>query len=713
MELSGTWRALPSDGSLHRTFAEPSLDDSGWEPIAVPSHWRSTPAFADADGPLLYRTHFDAPRPSDGERTWLVLDGLFYQGDVWLDGAYVGDTEGYFNRHTFEVTEDLRLGTDHVLGIEVTCAPQEDRTAKRNITGVFQHWDCIDPDWNPGGIWRDVRIETTGPVRARSLRVVCTDATAERAVLACRAEIDSDQARPVTLRTTVAGPGALAGTTIATQDDERPVAEGSNFVEWQLTVTNPALWWPHALGDQPLHELAVEVLVDGVVSHRVGRRTGFRALQWKRWTLSVNGERLFLKGANLAPTRMALADATEAELRRDIVLAKEANLDLVRVHGHVSRPELYRAADEEGMLVWQDFPLQWGYARGIRKQAKRQASAMVDMLGHRPSIAIWCGHNEPFALDLDPGREIGTGEVVRLAVGQELPTFNKTFLDNTVRRAIEKADPSRPVIAHSGVWPHPGAGGTDSHLYFGWYHGAERDLPAFARAFPRMVRFVSEFGAQAVPLTDGFVDSARWPDLDWERLERTHGLQRNVFERVGLDPSDFGSYEAWKSATQEHQATVLRHHIETLRRLKHRPTGGFCQFVLNDAHEAISWAVLDHERAPKPGYAALRDACRPVIVVCERPPAVVHPGQELALDVHVVSDLRSSIEGAVVQATVSWPDGSQTWRWSGDVPADGCVRVGTIALLVPDVAGDLRFDLAMDELTAGYRSRVAGAVSGI
>ena len=55
-----------------------------------------------------------------------------------------------------------RLGSEHVLAVEVACAPQRDRTAKRNITGVFQHWDCADPSWNPGGLWRPVRVDTTG-----------------------------------------------------------------------------------------------------------------------------------------------------------------------------------------------------------------------------------------------------------------------------------------------------------------------------------------------------------------------------------------------------------------------------------------------------------------------------------------------------------------------------------------------------------------------
>ena len=71
-----------------------------------------------------------------------------------------------------------------------------------------------------------------------------------------------------------------------------------------------------------------------------------------------------------APTsrRRAWRSATRRadEIRRDLVLAQDANLDLVRVHAHVARPELYDAADELGLLVWQDLPLQWGYARSVR-----------------------------------------------------------------------------------------------------------------------------------------------------------------------------------------------------------------------------------------------------------------------------------------------------------------------------------------------------------
>src|SRR4030095_12398825 len=107
-------------------------------------------------------------------------------------------------------------------------------------------------------------------------------------------------------------------------------------------------------------------------------RTGLRQVRMDKWVMRVNGERLFVKGSNQGPTRMALAEATVEELAADVALAKEAGLDLLRVHAHVARPELYDAADEAGLLLWQDLPLQWGDARGIRKQAVQQATAAGD-----------------------------------------------------------------------------------------------------------------------------------------------------------------------------------------------------------------------------------------------------------------------------------------------------------------------------------------------
>ncbi len=704
MDLGGTWRGAAGGEELSRRFVESDFDDADWVDLDVPGHWRSTPAFSSSDGPVLHRRTFDAPRPAGGRRSFVVLEGCFYQSDVWLDASYLGDTEGYFLPHAFEVTEQLRDREQHVLAVEVTCDPEarDPRATKRNLTGAFQDPGFVDPDWNPGGIWRPVGLVETGPVRIASLRVRTAEATAARALLVLSATLDAAEADEVELRTTV-DPGGV--------EHRHPaqLTAGANALSWQVEVRDPALWWPRALSPDRAAPSLVDVQVEalaggGAPSDVARRRTGLRQVRMHHFTLEVNGERLFVKGATLDPSRMALGEAPAADLQRDVALAQDAGLDLLRVHAHISRPELYEAADQAGLLLWQDLPLRRRYDRSVRGPAVHQAEAAVDLLAHHPSVAVWCAHDDPVGLDptLPPGRLVR-----RHLRDQVLPSWNKSVLDTALGQALEKADGTRPVVPNAGLLPRP-TGGTDTFAWLGWYHGDERDLPGWLRRLPALGRFVGAFGAQAVPETAGWMEPERWPDLDWERLGRNHGLQKAVFDQR-VPPADFSTFESWRAATQEHQATLLRHHVEELRRRKYRPTGGFCQHSLVDAHPAVSWSVLDHERVPKPGLAALRAACAPVIVTADRLAPSYAPGAAVALDVHVVSDLRHPLPACTVHAQLTWPGGSHRWTFGGDVPSDAAARVGTLSFEVPDAPGSLGLDLDLSgpaTASAAYRSRI-------
>ena len=145
--------------------------------------------------------------------------------------------------------------------------------------------------------------------------------------------------------------------------------------------------------------------------------------------------------------------------------------------------------------------------------------------------------------------------------------------------------------------------------------------------------------------------------------------------------------------------------------MKYRPTGGFCQFSLADGYPGVTWSVLDHERVPKAGYHALAAACAPVIITADRPEESYPPGAPLALDVHVVSDLRAPIEGARATARLVWAGGEHTWAWEGGIPADTCLRVGTIQALAPDEPGPFSVELALDgpdlKVLNTYESRVS------
>lgn len=686
LDLTGRWRAEVADEDLRRKWQTDDFDDTAFAEITVPGHWRRTETFATSDGPVLYRRRFQSLTQPRLGRAWLVFDGLCAQGDIWLDGAYLGDSEGAFTAHRFEVTDALTARHEHVLGVEVTSPKLTDRAQKRGLTGTWQDGPYVTPGWNPGGLWGGVRIHRTGPIALTACRVLCTEATSERAVVSFRASLDALAPGPVTLRTTV---GA--------RDDAqvRALAAGTNIVTWSVPIADPTLWWPYELGGQSLVDVTVEVVVDDVedvdgpatggpiISDRFSTTTGLRSVHLHEWVLRVNGERLFLKGVVTGPASETLGTAPADVFEEQVTTAREAGLNLLRVHGHRSRPELYDAADRAGMLIWQDLPLYRGLHRSVRHAAVRVAESTVDDLGAHPSIVLWCGHDEPDDAQPDAPtprqRRFGKDVATHL-----LPNWNRSVLDRTVRRTLVAADPTRPTVASSGVWPHPpGLDGTDVHLSLGWEHGEADDLVGLARAIPRAVRFVQITPNPSLPLDAAFCEPDRWPEIDVERLADEHGIDPALLEQR-LPPDAFATFDEWQAATRNYQAHLVRTQVEALRRLKYRPTGGFLVAYLRDLRPDFSPSLVDVDGQLKPAFEALQAATSTVLATLDRWPSCLHPGETFSGDVHVISDLRSPVADARCRISARWEGGARDWEFAGDLEPDSCALVGSIAFAVPD-----------------------------
>ena len=790
-DLTGLWRAAPATLELKRTGADADLDDSGWQALEVPGHWGQHPALADHDGPILHRRRFRHRIPEPDERLWLRFDGVLSGAEVWLDGSYVGDTTSYFASHRYDVTRHLADSFDHLLAVDVSSpAPGDDRR-KSTLTGSLQTGH-LAPAGNPGGIWRDVAIDSTGPVAIRYSRLLCTKASTEAAEIVVRLVLDAAVQTEIRLDTSVVGPdGVAAGGNVERHD----LASGENRIEWTVRVERPALWWPAALGGQPLYEVAVAVrLADGRLSDRRDWRTGLREVRVDNFIWRINGSRLFTKGIVYGPPDRFLNNVTEAALVKDMAAARDAGLDLVRVYGHIGRKELYDEADRQGLLIWQDLPMIGGYSSKVRSSARAMARQAVDQLGHHPSVGLWCGHIEPNGRAVpephsalrQPNRSgrtaggpaerdtaggpaerdtaggpaerdtaggpaerdtaggpaerdtaggpaaTGTGpppdggdrppgpgtlhrssparpSAARRLVRHLLPSWNRSILDPIVSRELRNADRTRPIVARSGSLPSPGdPAGSDAHLWLGWHAGRAEDLGRILHRWPRLGTFLGGIGSQSVSLQSWDERAPTWP-----------GAERGAFNRY-LPRRAYGDGRSWARATRSYQGDLLRVQIETIRRLKYRPAGGFCVTALADVAAEGGFGVFDVARHPKPALNVLIDACRPVVVIAEPPPALTVPGQEVSVPVWVVSDRREPLHDVRVTAVAHTnpPDDAtgergeeRPWRrrtvWQGDLPADCCQWVGDLRFTTPAGPGAIQIDLQLEssELLATNRYR--------
>ena len=257
------------------------------------------------------------------------------------------------------------------------------------------------------------------------------------------------------------------------------------------------------------------------------------------------------------------------------------------------------------MLLLQDFPLQWGYARiGPRRRRCARPGEAVDLLGHHPSIVQWMRAQRTGRGRRRHRRRHARQSRLRYIAGQQLPSWNKTVLDRWVKRAFERADPTRPswptaaCCRTSRCSTAPTATSTSA---------GTTATSATSSGSPRrcrgVVRFVSASSAPSrCRTTADFIDPVDWPDLDWERLAEHHGLQKWAFDAARAARPTSPRSTSGGTPRRRYQAELIRHHIEVLRRLKYRPAGGFCVFAFNDPAPVVSWSVLDHARVPKPAY---------------------------------------------------------------------------------------------------------------
>ena len=371
----------------------PGYDDSALETVTLPhtvvplswQDWRPS----TWERTWIYRKHFDAPARTEGLRVFLDFQAAMTRSTVTLNGTAVTTYAGGYLPFSAEITGHLQPRNNVVAvtldsSFDLNIPP--DRPAPAESTAV--------DFWQPGGIYRDVQIRAVpqiflADVFARPVNVL--DPASRQVVVQATVDAALVPAGAVTvtaelLDASAPHEGALASAT----GRARITRAGQATVTVTLGDLPAITLWDQ---DNPkLYTVVTTLSVDGEPLHDYQTRIGFREAVFRRDGFYLNGERVKLFGLNrhqffpyaggAMPERVQARDA--------YILRKELNCNAVRCSHYPQSEAFYEAADELGLMVWEEMP-GWHYFGDDAWQAAayRNLQAMIIRDRNHPSVIIW------------------------------------------------------------------------------------------------------------------------------------------------------------------------------------------------------------------------------------------------------------------------------------------------------------------------------------
>lgn len=689
-DLSGMkWRMkmmLPGEGvkkGLHELPSE-DIETLVWNNVKVPGDvytdlWRAgvieDPYFGrnsvKAQWVQQYEwwyTHqFNFTKDITDQVVELIFEGVDYSCEVWLNGHYLGKHEGVFSKFSFDISEALRIHSwDHLksknmLVVKIDPAPQVNALVAGKKTPWFgDYWR----DLAPMGIWRPVKIVTTGKTRFDDVyanNTINDDGSAD-VNLELTVENTSDETKEMTFIASIEGKNFDSKK--MNVEFTKNIKPGLQKVTKNIHLDEAKLWWPWDLGDQNLY-IAKISLKHGEVNHDYNETTfGIREVTSK-WnpgfvkdvdvtfprSTYINGKFHFIRSACWGgPPDIFTGRTSKEEYYELIRLAKEMNMNNIRIFGwHPPEiPEFYQYADEMGMTIWQDMiPLGTGnipmeeenlvtiFNEGIKVVKERR---------NHPSLIMMEGGEEMMFRTRDP--HAGRAFLERL--GDSLQAYVKLpyVPDSPMTDHVAQAAGFKPKEAvhalryfyEMGRWLHED-----------WYQ-------THADGYP----IVPEFAITSVPSVESlkkFIpENEMWPPglswgHHWADLTRLRMQNWDVF---GSEMK--GSLEEFVNATQDAQGIIFQNGIEHFRRDKPSLSAiALCHYITYGPD--MKWAIVDNYQKPKNSYYFVQKAYQPLLVNFEFKKRRWDTKEPFVGNIWVVNDYYKSYENCTVEFTMKDDNG--------------------------------------------------------
>lgn len=336
--LSGEWGFRHYD-HLADLPDEIDTDAVSFDTVKVPSTWQRTgyespvylncpyefekfpPELPEDMTAGVYRKEFTVRE--DGGKVFIAFLGVNPCIDLYVNGSFVGYSEGSHNTAEFDLTPYVAKGTNELIAV-----------LHKWCTGTYL--ECQDM-FRENGIFRDVLLYELPETYIEDyyLRTV---ADAYGYSVRCEVNVNGFD-KDHTVEITCAAPdgsvlfsGEAPANETVTYKDLRPV-------EWNA--------------EQPyLYETFITLKKNGKEVHTVRDRIGFKRVKIRGSVFFFNGERIKFKGVNHHDTNPVTGYCmTPADLEKDVVLMKEFNVNAVRTSHYPPDPLFLALCDHYGLYV--------------------------------------------------------------------------------------------------------------------------------------------------------------------------------------------------------------------------------------------------------------------------------------------------------------------------------------------------------------------------
>jgi len=694
-----------------------TLENFDWR-IATPDDWQNFPAVLTGAGqwthvkiphfgePLgktntFYRTTFTLAAWQTNEAVFVRFRGVDYKAHVFVNGAYAGSHEGFFAPFEFEVTRAVHPG-ENTLVVQVdndyptlgeVNDPKYPNIIGDKIYGATgPGFDDPDAGWHhdpPGmGIYQPVTVEVRPRVHIHDIfvRPLPDEKTAEALIEVWNCDVQNNE---VQIKFSVYGLN-FTQQVIAAQKVEKPDAAcpGESFYRVRFPMTGFRSWSP----DTPwLYDFQVTVSSSKAgTTDNAHRQFGMRSFCMNeegdhKGHFFLNGQEIRLRGANtMGFEQQDVMRGDSNQLRDDLLLAKIAHMNYLRITQRPVQEEVYDMADRLGLMIQTDFPFFAHMRPNQLGESLREVGEMERLIRPHPSCILVTYINERF------------GD--KKAKGKIAWRMNRTEQDEFFRAAdevVHQANPDRVIKSVEGDYDPPAPGLPDNHCYTLWYFRNGIDIGLLHKGYWQAVKpgwdyACGEFGAEgldSIELMHAHCPTNWLPqnadeDKTWTPARIPKAQSAEMYANFFDKPN---SLAGWVDATREHQAFADRIMTEAFRRDNRMVS--FAVHLFIDAWPT-GWmkAIIDVDRQPKPAYFAYREALTPLMANIRTDRWKFFSGEKINAEFWVCNDTHNvpakpvlkwelEIGGKIVHAR----------QLAGTVKPVESVFQGFTAIPVPDV----------------------------